>query len=239
MSRMRRWLWRLAAALAVLAALYLGRARILTTVAEWLDVGQAPVQADYVAILGGGAETRPLVASALVKAGRARRVLISYTVTSAVDVALGTPPEREIIRTILIRRGIPESVLETFGHESATTYDEARALAVFLTSQPDARVTVVTNEYHTRRARWIIALVLGRRMDQVSMVSAPSDDYKPAKWWKTPGGFRMIVSEYLKLAGYMLRYSTQPYVIAAALLALAILLRVGIAVSHRHSAAGK
>ena len=74
-----RWSRRALAALmllAVLLGLYLARAELLPPVARFLDVSEPPVVVDDVMVLGGGSDTRPFIAAALVKSGKARQVLI-------------------------------------------------------------------------------------------------------------------------------------------------------------------
>jgi len=200
MSR-RRWCFLvLAVAAAVPVGVYLGREYLLPPMAYWLDVGGPPQRADYVMVLPGDANVRPFVAAALVKAGLAGRVLVPKTET-APEVDDGIyPPSDELIGRVLVRRGVaPEKIVILSGRSNSTCGD-ARVLAEFLESSPGARVSVVTNNYHTRRARWIFARVLKDRTGQVSFVSAPTEGFRPDNWWRVQEGFLAIVSEYLKLA---------------------------------------
>jgi uncharacterized SAM-binding protein YcdF (DUF218 family) len=65
---------------------------------------------------------------------------------------------------------------------------------------------VVTNDYHTRRSRWVFARVLADRARQVSLVSAPTDEFPMDHWWRSQAGFVSITTEYLKLAFYAASY---------------------------------
>jgi len=190
-----------------MAALYLARGLVLPPLSRWLDVGTAPGPADCVIVLGGGEETRPFVAAALVKAGLARRVLVSQTVSSPQGAAGTRLPAHEISRRVLRHRGVAEQDIVMLEPPAANTYEEALALGAFLDASPGARVSVVTSDYHTRRARWVFRHVLGQRATQLSFVSAPNEEFFAANWWQSPEGFIDVVGEYLKFAFYVLRYS--------------------------------
>ena len=126
---------------------------------------------------------------------------------------------------MLLLRGVPKEDIQVFPGEHDTTYDEACSLAEFLRRQGPVRVLVVTSDFHMRRARWILGHVLGPRMGQVSMVSAPTDDFSSACWWRSDKGCMAIGGENLKLLFYVLRYSPWPWVFLVAAIAALIALR--------------
>ncbi|MGA2618539.1 MAG: ElyC/SanA/YdcF family protein [Thermoguttaceae bacterium] len=219
----RRWWIGLAVAGGILLAVYLARGRWGPAMATWLDVGGPPRVADVVLLLNGGVNTRPFAAAALVQGGWARRVLIATVAVSA-EVAAGNGlPWHEIDRRVLLRCGIPERDIVLLPRDARTTFDEAAALAEFLAAAPDTRVLVVTDGPHTRRARWILTRVVGRRADRLAMVAAPTDEFQPETWWRSEPGLAFVVSEYLKLAFYALRYGYLGYEILAILCLLAAL----------------
>jgi len=202
MTRRKRWLTALLIAVAVLALVYIGRRHLLPPVARWLNVAGAPRQADYVMVLPGDENVRPFVAAALVRTGHAEAVLVPTTETGP-EVEDGIrPPTHEIIRRVLLHRGVPEEKIVILRAKSRHTTGDAQGLADFLEASPGASVSVVTSAYHTRRARFAFAGVLGERMDQVSFVATPNEGFSPEDWWQSPGGFVAIVGENLKLLCY-------------------------------------
>ena len=192
----------------LLVAIALSWARrdwILTSMGEWLDVGVPPQRADYAMILTGDENTRPFAAAALVRAGWARQAL-----ASRVKPLPGMADDDELscnenIRRVMLRQGVPLEKFITLPGAATTTFDEAQALAAFLETHSDAKVLIVTNHYHTRRARWIFSRVLPSTVT-FSMVSVPADSFELREWWKTENGWITIASEYFKLAFYDLRY---------------------------------
>jgi uncharacterized SAM-binding protein YcdF (DUF218 family) len=189
--------------------------QLLRAMARWLDVGARPQRADYVMVLNGGEETRPFVAAALVNAGFARRVLVAGTALSPHMEDRIVPPDHEINKRVLMQRGVAESDITILPGAAATTFDEATALAAFLVKRPRARVIVITNDYHSRRSRWIFARTLADRAEQVMLVSAPTDEFRLDSWWQDDEGFVTIGSEYLKLGFYVVRYGHFGYWLVA------------------------
>ncbi len=202
----------LAVALGLLGATY---PQLLHAMERWLDVGERPQRADYVMVLNGGEETRPFAAAALVKAGFARHVLVAATAVSPLVADRIVPAYHEINRQVLLKRGIAASEITILPGAAATTFDEATALAVFLAERPHARVLLVTSDFHSRRSRWIFGRTLADRAEHVVLVSAPTDEFRKDCWWQDDEGFTTILSEYLKLAFYVVRYGHFGYWLAA------------------------
>jgi uncharacterized SAM-binding protein YcdF (DUF218 family) len=190
---------------AVVLAVYLAGPWILPRLGEFLDVSEPPRRVDCVLVLGGGASTRPFVAAALIRAGLARRALIA-TVKLSPEARDGTwPAEHDLVHGVLLARKVRGDEIVLLPGECDSTIDEARALARFLDSEPEATVAVVTNDFHTRRARMLFRRVLGPRQSQVHFVSAPVDGVVASNWWRTEKGFVVYTTEYLKLILYGFR----------------------------------
>jgi uncharacterized SAM-binding protein YcdF (DUF218 family) len=191
---------------AAFVVLYSNRSAVLTAAARWLDVGEAPSPADYVMILPGGEETRPFVAAALVKQGWAEQSVIPQTAATP-DVNAGLiPPSSEVIRRVLLNRGLDQSQIVTLPSASDSTWEDAAALGAFLRSRPATRAIVVTHHHHTRRAQWVFRQTLGRDAAQVVFVAAPTDGFSATNWWRAKAGIKAVLSEYCKFAWYLFRY---------------------------------
>lgn len=208
------------ALLMLLTGAWLGRSWLLPCPAVWLNVGETPRPCDYVMVLPGGEETRPFVAAALVRNGLARKALVPRVVGTPDTVEGITRPTHEIIRDVLVSRGVPRDDVILLGSNSASTYSDAVALGDFLRARPDATVAIVTNHYHTRRARWVFRKVLGDRATDIYMVVAPVDEYDEQNWWQSRTGVGTYLGEFGKLAGYLLWYG-DPWVFSGAGLLMA------------------
>lgn len=209
LSRPRNaWLGRLRwslALLAILAAVYLTSGLWLPLVGHFLDVSEPPGQDDVVFILGGGAETRPFVAAALVKAGHAKRVLVARVKAPPPGRAPLALQEQDVMTRVLRLRGVPADSIVLLPDECDSTLDETYALARYLDREPAQRVTIVTNDFHTRRARLLFSRVLGERMSRVRFVAAPTDGFDADSWWQSEDGVVTYTTEYVKLGQTLLR----------------------------------
>lgn len=200
MLRIRRLLLLLVASL----ALFLLCHRVcLQSAANWLDVTDAGLPADYALIMPGAKNTRDFAAAAMAKAGLVERLIVIENLASP-DVADGVQlANHEITRRVLLNRGVAADRIVMLSGESSTTYTDAEIFAPFLEDKPEITVAVVTSRYHTRRVRWTMRRVLGANADRLSYVPIPDDAFHWDGWWKSEVGVRAIAGEYLKLVFYV------------------------------------
>lgn len=206
-----KWVWRLVLLLllAIVLTVLLAPGWVLPPLAHYLDVSESPRPVDFVLVLNGDPETRPFAAAALVKAGLAREVLLTrqrLTLESATVQEGAMPSELEITKRILVARGVAEDRIRILPSDVTSTADEARILATFLTEHPQATAAIVTNGFHTRRARMVFRKLLGKHAERIAFVGTPRDGVDPDTWWHTPHGCSVYVSEYCKMPYYWLRY---------------------------------
>lgn len=104
--------------------------------------------------------------------------------------------------------GVPGEAIAIDESAVLTTHDEAVLLKNYIDAHPESirSVTVVTDPYHSRRARWIYQKVLGEEI-QVIMAPVPRTRTDFAKYWWTDAKSRQLVwQEYVKLVFYYFRY---------------------------------
>ena len=178
----------------------------MTGMGRWLDVGEPIREVDYVMVLPGAVETRTFVATAMMRHGLAKGVLVPKTVDAPVVQDGIIPPYCELTRRVLELRGVAEDEIHFLEVITGSSWNDAQALEDFLRDKPDVTVAVVTSDYHTRRARWVFRKVLPAKRGQLCFVSAPEDYYGPEDWWERPRGVKRYVGEYLKFAAYLVVY---------------------------------
>ncbi|MGA2854123.1 MAG: YdcF family protein, partial [Verrucomicrobiota bacterium] len=137
MTRKRKWILRIALAL---AALFLA----LAAAAFWLPqkllcVDSGPVKADVIVVLGGGSGERPARAAELFKELDAPRIIVS---------GFG---DCENNRRILLKAGVPAGAIQ-LEDKSRTTRENAGFTLKLLRAENARRVILVTTWYHSRRA---------------------------------------------------------------------------------------
>ncbi len=197
-SRRLRWLLP-PIALAVLVIVL--HPLLLPLAGGFLDASTPPHPVDDIMVLGGGADTRPFVAAALYKAGYAKRILLPAVKQSPKSGAEAGPSETAVMRRVLLLRGVPSEAIVELPGEVDSTEDEARSLKRYLDERSERTVAIVTNDYHTRRARWVFRTELGR--PDLSVFAAPTDDFDANNWWRSEVGFTLYATEYLKLGRYL------------------------------------
>jgi len=206
-GRRKRLRWLFLAALPVaLLLLYASRDRVFFAAAHFLDVSETPAATDYVMVLGGNVQTRPFVAAELLNAGLARKAVVATILCSGDNLGGTLPTEQEVIRSVLVHEGVSPDAVVILPNPCASTFDEACALAEFLEPKPGSTVTVVTSCQHTRRTRWIFRRVLGQRAPHVHFVGVPLDGFDETNWWQFESGLSTYLSEYAKLAFYLVHY---------------------------------
>lgn len=213
MTQRRAWVVFLLVLGGAACAAVLGRGAVLPALARWLDAGGPPREADYALVLPGDENVRPFVAAAMLKAGLVRAVLVPQTESGPDEEDRVLPPTHEINRQVLLRRGVPAERIIVLRGQSASTLSDLEALGQFLADRPEARVCLVTNHYHTRRAGWAVARTLGARAGQVSVVSCPADGFAADNWWRSQAGFLAVAGEYCKLGYFALRYTPLPFAV--------------------------
>ena len=160
---------------------------------EILTVDSGLVKADALVVLGGGSHERPRRAAELFKQGAAPRVICS---------GLG---DCDSNRQLLIRAGVPAAAILT-EEKSRNTHENAEYSIALLRAQHLKSAIIVTSWYHSRRA-W---RSFQKAAPEIRFYSRPAYLGYSGKDWNILGMRRYIKSEYLKLAGYWVRYGVCP-----------------------------
>ncbi|MEK7438199.1 MAG: YdcF family protein [Pseudomonadota bacterium] len=181
-----------------------GTAVGLVYVADWLSVADQPRKADAIVVLGGG-YARPFQAADLYRQGLARKIYISAPVREDQlrlldEAGIPFPLEEDVMRQVLVKKGVPASAIERLGKDLISTADEARAArSVFAKRAP--RLLVVTSPYHLRRARMIFSDALPAA--DIRMIASSYDPF-PSSWWKDQSAARNVLLELAKIIFYQL-----------------------------------
>lgn len=170
----------------------------------WLVISKPLRPCDYILVLGGDVEIRPLVAAWAYHQGLGKAVLFSQPKDRFVPEVPFDVPERDLIPAILRKAGVPPEALVPLPGEVDGTLGEGEMLNKYLKENGGNSVLVVTTNWHTRRAGWILQKKVGGRAT-IEMLPAPCAGFSPESWWKSPSGLEMITAEYLKIIWYWLR----------------------------------
>jgi uncharacterized SAM-binding protein YcdF (DUF218 family) len=182
-----------AAAVAVTLAL---AAVLADEPARWLVVVDPPKQADAALVLAGDPDyERTRTGSRLLLDGRVRLLILTGGEPGPGDSA-------ESLRVVAVHLGVPPERIR-MEQVSRSTRGSMEAIRPILANEGIRSLVVVTSPYHQRRAVWAAR----KALKGIEIVSQPADPsgWRPEGWWKTRWGRRIVLSEYAKLAYYVLR----------------------------------
>lgn len=201
----RRTIWIAGFCLGSVVFFWLSGTWWLRGLGEWLDVGVPLRPAQSVLILPGSEETRPFVAAGLIRAGYAKNALIPETRTNP-DIQDGVAyATAETTRQILLKRGISPANIVMLPGSSDSTFGDAQALSRYIEQTGDVDVLIVTNAFHSRRARWVFRQVLPSQVDRLRFYSAPNG-FDARVWWTSRAGRQAVLSEWIKFLFYLMYY---------------------------------
>lgn len=170
--------------------IYLARHPLMRVAGNFWVVDDGAAPSDAIVILGddnyqGDRATR---AAGLLKAGWAPRIIASGRyLRPYASIA-------QLEQHDLLDRGVPASDIVPLAHRAENTREEGEAIGQFITAHGWKRILVVTSNYHTRRARYILARVLPAGT-ALRVLSAQDSDYDPENWWRTRLGTKLFVHE--------------------------------------------
>ena len=191
-----RWL----AVVAVAAALFVGA---VWRAGSFLErPASPPVRADVLVVLGGDSGDRTLTAARIYAHGYAPRVLLTGIEASPPEA----PPAYLHWRArILVEAGVPPTHI-MYDARSGNSWEEAINTRRAMEAQGWRRALVVSDPHHMRRLSWAWNKVFDGSGLEFSLVASSPAFWKPEAWWRDEKSAQAVISEYIKLAYYLIKY---------------------------------
>lgn len=159
-------------------------------------------KADAIVVFSGDNGPRTERAVELLKDGYADYLILSGGKVYD-DVTMA-----ELMKNHAIKLGVDENKI-LIDDEAATTNENADFTADIIEENNFKSVIVVTSDYHTRRSKLAMGKALENTLidgEKVSVSVTPSKEEKfTTKWCTSGNSVLMVISEYLKLAGYWVK----------------------------------
>jgi len=178
-----------------------------------LLITEAPLaKADAIVVLGGrpNIQENAREAARLLREGRAPIILLTN------DNQRGPWSSAEQRNLYCYERsleeihnaGAPDKSVDVLMNEVSSTYEEAELVKRYAVDNGLKSVLVVTSAYHSRRALWTFSRVFRDKEVKVGLtpVSPGTDSPRPATWWLTRRGWRLVPTEYVKMIYYVVKY---------------------------------
>ena len=190
--------------LAALAIAWLARRPLLRAVARFLVVHDETVgEVDAIVLMNGNISTRPYLAAEIYRRRRAPILLARLADTE--EVRLGVIPNVSEATVVLLGKlGVDPADIELLGAQGwvSGTWNEALLHRDRIRERGWRRFVVVTDAFHTRRARWAFRQLMPD--DDVSLYCAATRFSRDLaeRWWASEYALVQVVVEYLKFAHY-------------------------------------
>lgn len=153
--------------------------------------------ADAIVMLSGEAYYRTELAASLYLDNAAPIILLTETYgaksTNRLDFARG----------LLQELGVTPGSIKVATGNATSTYDEAREVLSYAETNPLKSVLIVTEPYHTFRAKLLFQKVLGEAGIKVRIARPLEHMYRPLTWMFHLDGWRATISEVFKLSAYL------------------------------------
>jgi len=165
-----------------------------------------PQNTDAIFILLGSAAPRAVYSATLFKEGKAPLIAFGESAGNMVHEFDLMPREHEVVRTILLAMGVPDSCIVVLPDSVASTYDEASLLSDWAARERFERILAVTSSYHSRRAKWILTKFMTPLEIEVQIAAVPAPAVDWEKWWLNEDGLVTVFNEAVKTAYYRIKY---------------------------------
>jgi uncharacterized SAM-binding protein YcdF (DUF218 family) len=192
--------------LAAGAAVWYGREALLRGAAQLWIVSDTIGDADAVVVLGGGMPTRPFAAAEYYRRGMVKKVLVSDARRDKTEMLGALPSHTALNRAVLLKLGVPEGAIETFGDELSNTYEEAVALREWAVKSHAGTIIVPTEIFPSRRIRWVLERELAGTVTKVEVPAWDEAEYTRSEWWRDERGVIAFQNEIIKYIYYRLKY---------------------------------
>jgi uncharacterized SAM-binding protein YcdF (DUF218 family) len=185
---------------------WLAREPLLRGAADLWIVSDLVTQADAVAVLGGEIEVRPFAAAGLYQQGLVKRVLVSSNEERRAAVLGAVQGHTEANRSVLLKLGVPENAIETFGQANKSTRDEAIALRQWAERNGASSIIIPTEVFAARRVRWMFEREFAGQGVRIQVLSLEPPEYTRREWWRTANGLISFQNEVIKYIYYRWEY---------------------------------
>jgi len=179
---------------------------ILRSYANFFTVNNYTNGADVILILGGSADTRVKKAVELYRDGYAPKIIITQPRPPIKEYKNIIISDFDNLKDLLNYEKVKYSVVEDINGGARSTFDEARDLILYLKKHPFNRVIIVTDNFHTRRAKYAFDKIFDKLNceTKIEIAGAPNQIYNENNWWKTERGLNAYVSEGFKYLIYLI-----------------------------------
>ncbi len=193
--------------LLVLAALaWWCRTPLLRGLAQAWVMDESPVRTDVIVALPQVSGEPVLEAARLYREGLGAKVVMVSAPVRPTDKLGLTTSHSEENRRLLKENGVPEKDFLILGQNVSHAHAAAQAVAAWAKENRIHSLTVITEQFQTRRVKWSFDQAL-RSAGAVARIRAvPVRDYTLAEWWRNEQGLIHFENEVVLNLFYRWNY---------------------------------
>jgi len=173
--------------------IFFGGYLVLILVGAALGFSDFRKRADAIVLLSGGGKIRNEEAAKLFTNGAADTIVLTQTFGQGATATIVETRQQ------LVNEGVPSYKIQTATGTATSTFDEARQVKDLAERTGFGSILVVTDPYHSLRARILFTQELRSIGVKVRVVSATDHWYNPFTWMFSRSGWRVTITELAKI----------------------------------------
>lgn len=191
------------AVLGAMAILYSARYWMLRKIGRFLVVDDGSPSCDAIVLLNGSLSTRTYRAIELYNEHRVPILIARLADTEEVRIGV-LPNITDATRNLLLRRGVAGDDIHVLSSDRwvAGTWGEAILVCNRIRERGYRAVTIVTDAFHTRRARWTFRRIIRDEHVAFTCAATPYSLSLVDRWWQSEYGAVQVIVEYIKFVHY-------------------------------------
>ncbi|MBT3637539.1 MAG: YdcF family protein [Opitutae bacterium] len=214
MSWRKKALWAVSFLFLVFVLAWFFRKPLLTGYARLFGVHTATKGANALVCLSGGKITRVPETLRLWNQGYAPSIYLTNEKKGNKEFSkletgnLGFA--REVVRKMELNA--TWETIPSLGDGATSTFDEAEDVLAYGKEKGWKRIIIVTDEFHTRRARYAFEKIFDDSGIEVEVAGASNEVFSDDDWWQSDRGISSYVLETIKFPVYLL-WDQEPTVV--------------------------
>jgi uncharacterized SAM-binding protein YcdF (DUF218 family) len=185
---------------AIVAVALISHRLWLPAIGRFLVVNDPLQRSDAIIVLGGGGRHRMAAGAELFHLGYAPWLIVTNSPLNMPGIRV---EYAELMRNEALWQGVPDESILTAPGTVRTTFQEAQAVRQLAEGRGLRSLIVVTDPFHTRRARRAFREAFAG--SAIAIWAHPADGgwYDAESWWQSQDTLRETWTEYLKWVLYL------------------------------------
>ena len=204
MSWRKKALWVISVLFLTFVLAFIFRKPLLTGYARLFSVQTATKGADALVCLSGGKITRVPETLRLWNQGYAPSIYLTDAKKYNREFSKLEMSDLEFAREVARRMELNATweTIPSVGDGATSTFDEAEDVLAYGKGKGWKRIIIVTDEFHTRRARYAFEKIFDDSGIEVEVGGAPNEVFSDDDWWQSDSGISCYFLETIKFPVY-------------------------------------